>query len=128
MGQAASSRRIMNSLGQTLSDPLPISRPKHRDDFIQSIGLGFLLARLDACLKLVNRVGLTTGLIKTEKPLTLAWRAGFGSMWVTRKENVGHHDDVIHSRSQPAVRKDVSSWLAVLNALGFDDRPHHSVI
>lgn len=47
-------------------------------------------------------------------------------MWVTRKENEGHHDGVIHSRSQPAVRKDVSSWLAVLNALGLDDRPYHS--
>jgi hypothetical protein len=47
-------------------------------------------------------------------------------MWVTRKENGGHHDGVVHSRSQPAVRKDVSSWLTVLNALGFDDRPYHS--
>lgn len=36
-----------------------------------------------------KRVGVTTGLIKTEKPLTLAWRARFGSTWVTRieKEN-----------------------------------------
>ena len=67
------------------------------------------------------------GLIKTEKPLTLAWRARDSALYGSRAREGEHHDGVTHSRSQPGVREDVSSRIAVLHAPGFDDRPHHAV-